>query len=83
MLHRKCKSPLGGVNVEREWLKALRGDRPTAEVAAQMGITKQYYNYIENGKRQKKMDIQLCEKISEIFGVPIATIIEYERNSDK
>lgn len=62
----------------REWLRALRGNRSSTEIAGLMGITQQYYNYIENGKRQKNMDIQLCEKISKIFDISIEEIVKNE-----
>lgn len=65
----------------REWLKTLRGDRSTADIAKLLGISQQYYSYIENGERQKRMNIQLCERISEVFGVSVMQIIEYEKQN--
>ena len=62
----------------REWLRALRGNRPASEIAALMGMSQQYYNYIENGKRQKVMDLQLVEKISKVFNISIQEIVDYE-----
>lgn len=62
----------------REWLKKLRGEMSEQDAAKKLGITQQYYNLIETGKRQKKMDIQLCEKIAKIFKVDIHTIIDWE-----
>lgn len=62
----------------REWLINLRGNIPQSEIAEKIGITQQYYSYIENGERQKKMDIQLCEKIAAIFGISVADIIQFE-----
>lgn len=62
----------------REWLINLRGEISQSEIAEKLGITQQYYSYIENGERQKKMDIQLCEKIAAIFGISIADIIKFE-----
>lgn len=62
----------------RKWLVKLRGEATQGDVAKKLGITQQYYSYIENGERQKKMDIQFCEKVAKVFGVPVADIIKYE-----
>ena len=62
----------------REWLRTLRGDRSTTDIAKELGISQQYYSYIENEERQKKMDLQLCKKISKLFGVSVADIVEFE-----
>lgn len=51
----------------REWLIKLRGNASQGDIAKKLGITQQYYSYIENGERQKKMDIQICEKIAHVF----------------
>ncbi|MBP1546330.1 MAG: helix-turn-helix transcriptional regulator [Oscillospiraceae bacterium] len=67
----------------RDWLIKLRGDSSQSEIAKKLGITQQYYSYIENGDRQKKMDIQICEKIAQIFGISVADVINYESALDK
>lgn len=66
----------------REWLKALRGERSTADIAKLLGISQQYYSYIENGERQKRMNIQLCDRISKIFDISVEQIIEYENKGE-
>lgn len=48
------------------------------DVANQLGISRQYYSAIENGERQKKMEITLVAKLSTILELPISTIIENE-----
>lgn len=65
----------------REYLKKLREEHGyTMQVVAdKIGISKQYYQRIEVGDRQKNMDITLAVKLSEIFGISIQSIIEYER----
>lgn len=65
----------------REYLKKLREEHGyTMQVIAdKIGISKQYYQCIEVGKRQQNMDITLAVKLSEIFGISIQSIIEYER----
>lgn len=57
---------------------ALRGSMSTIEAAKKLGISQQYYSYIENGKRQKRMDIQMCERIASAFGIEIYDVIKYE-----
>lgn len=65
----------------RKWLVEARKAKGMTqlEVAKVIGITESYYGYIENGERQKKMDIALAAKLSVIFGIPIERIVELER----
>lgn len=64
----------------REYLKKLRTDRGMTmqEVADSFGISKQYYEMIESGERQKKMEITLVLKISSLFGLSVEKIVELE-----
>ena len=62
----------------REWLIKLRGETSQEDIAKKLGITQQYYSYIETGERQKKMDIQICEKIASVFNISVADVIRYE-----
>ena len=65
----------------REYLKKLREERGYTMqfVADKLGISKQYYQRIEVGDRQQNMDITLAVKLSEIFGLSIQNIIDYEK----
>lgn len=65
----------------REYLKKLRESNgyTMQYVADRIGISKQYYQRIEVGDRQKNMDITLAVKLSEIFGVTIENIIKNEK----
>ena len=65
----------------RTYLKQLRADskKSMQEVAEAFGITRQYYEMIENGERQKKMDLALIVKIADFFGVPLEQVAEYEK----
>ena len=65
----------------REYLKAMRSERGLTlqNIADKLGITKQYYRLIENGERQKNMDITLACKIADGMGVSLADIVENER----
>ena len=64
----------------REYLKLMRESMGLSlqDMADKIGISRQYYQLIENGERQKKMDITLVKSIATIFGVPLETIIEQE-----
>jgi len=50
-------------------------------VADGIGITRQYYQQIENGERQKKMDMPLLEKISTVLSQPLSVLIEKEKEN--
>ena len=65
----------------REYLKEARLKRSLTmqDVADSFGISRQYYEMIESGERQRKMDITLIAKISDLFGIPMETVIENER----
>ena len=65
----------------REYLKAMRSERGLTlqNIADKLGITKQYYQLIENGERQQNMDITLACKIADVMGVSLTDIVENER----
>lgn len=65
----------------REYLKRLREEKQMSmqDVADKIGISRQYYQMIECGERQKKMDITLVKKISDVFNVPLSEIISEEQ----
>ena len=65
----------------REYLKKLRTDKGLTmqEAAKAFGISKQYYEMIESGERQKKMDVTLLMNIASLFGVSLESIVEEER----
>ncbi|NLL64122.1 MAG: helix-turn-helix transcriptional regulator [Ruminococcaceae bacterium] len=64
----------------RNYLKRLREEKKLSQQGAAelLGMTRQYYNLIENGERQKKMDIPLALKLAEIFDVSVEYILEQE-----
>lgn len=51
----------------RKWLKELRDNNNLSqyEMAKKIGITSQFYNFIENGKRRPS--IETAKKIAEIL----------------
>lgn len=64
----------------RLYLKALRESSGMSqqEVADKIGISKQYYQMIESGERQKKMDITLVKSLASVFGLSIEEICNHE-----
>lgn len=68
----------------RDWLAAARKEKGMTqlEVARAIDVSESYYYYIENGDRQKKMDVALAAKLSVVFGIPVAQIIEYENQKE-
>ena len=64
----------------RDWLKEKRTEHnyTMARMAEILNITESYYSLIEAGDRQKKMDIALAVKLSNVFGIPVEKIIELE-----
>lgn len=68
----------------RDYLIAYRNSNgiKAADMAKRLGLSESYYSQIENGKRQKKMDIALVSVISAVTGIPIAEIIERESEAE-
>ena len=64
----------------RKWLKEARTkkDMTMKQIAVELGITESYYSLIENGDRQKAMDISLAKKLSEILDIPVEKIVVLE-----
>lgn len=64
----------------REYLKELRQKHRMTQqdVAKKLGISTQYYQLLESGKRQKKLDLTVAAKLSTIFGVTVDFIISSE-----
>ena len=64
----------------REYLLTLRKEKnfTQKEIARKLDVSESYYNQIENGERQKNMDISLVNRLAVVLEVPITTIIEQE-----
>ena len=64
----------------REWLKSARKEKNLTlkEVGAALGITESYYCSIENGERQKRLDLMVASGLSKILGIPVAEIVRLE-----
>lgn len=65
----------------RDWLLSARqkSGMTQREVADKLELSESYYSYIENGERQKKMDMALVSKFSVVFGIPLSEIVEMEQ----
>lgn len=44
-------------------------------VADFLGISQNYYTYIENGERQKSLDLAYASKLAELFNVSVDWIL--------
>lgn len=64
----------------RNWLKDIRDSKGYTQqhMANLLGVTVQQYNFIENGKRQQDLNLSTASKLSDIFGLPLSTIRNYE-----
>lgn len=62
----------------RTWLCELRKSLglTLAQMGERLGISEGYYLLIEQGKRQRKMDIVLVAKLSEVSSIPVADIVQ-------
>lgn len=69
----------------RVWLNNLRkkSGMTQQEVAIQLGVTVQQYNFIENGKRQADLNLSTASKLSDIFNIPLSTIRNHEEEMRK
>lgn len=68
----------------RDWLRAMRIEKKYTmkEMGDKLNISESYYCAIENGDRQKKMDITFAASLAEIFSVPISAIVLFETAQD-
>ena len=64
----------------REWLKEKRVAQGMTmeQLSEKLDISESYYSLIESGARQKKMDVIIIGKLSTIFDMPVAEIVNLE-----
>lgn len=64
----------------RDWMRKRREELnlTAGQVAKELEITQPYYSMIENGIKQKKMDLIVAEKLSGILKMPIEDIVRAE-----
>lgn len=67
--------------MERKYLIDLRTQRNESQqdVADGIGFSRQYYSMIEDGSRQKRMDVALIALLANHFGVTVGEIVEAEQ----
>ena len=70
----RCK---GGREQVREYLIEARekAGLTQQDVANRIGISRQYYQMVETGERQKRMDLSLAGGLSVVLNIPIAEIV--------
>ena len=66
----------------REWLRNARQERGLTmkQMADELHISESYYCSIENGHRQRDMDISLVAKISGILKISMKQILKFEQS---
>lgn len=64
----------------REYLREIRKQSGLSQqdVAEKIQITRQYYQQIEKGVRQKEMSLPLLIRLSQIFEVSVLDLVEQE-----
>ena len=82
MLNFTKRQVKGGARM-REWLRDARSRAGLTmkQMADNLHISESYYCSIENGYRQKNMDISLAEGISRVLKLPIKHILKFEADS--
>lgn len=65
----------------REWLKDARTKKGLTmkDISSKLGISESYYCAIENGDRQKNMDITLVSGLSLALGISVSRIVKLEK----
>ena len=68
----------------RKWLKEHRESNgyTMKELADKLDISESYYCAIENGSRQKRMDLALVAALSATLDIPISVIVQNELGPD-
>ena len=65
----------------RQYLVSLRNEHGYSQqdVADKLNISRQYYQMIETGERQKKMDISLASGIATLYGISVLDVENFEK----
>ena len=65
----------------RQYLVSLRNEHGYSQqdVADKLNISRQYYQMIETGERQKKMDISLASGIATLYGLSVMDVENFEK----
>lgn len=78
----RCK---GGREQVREYLIEARekAGLTQQDVANRIGISRQYYQMVETGERQKRMDLSLAGVLWVVLNIPIAEIVQRESTAQE
>jgi transcriptional regulator with XRE-family HTH domain len=65
----------------RAWLKELRLSKKLTqeELSSKLGIAQTLYSKIENGDRQKDMNLSIASAIASTFKISLKRVNEYEK----
>ena len=65
----------------RSYLKELRENKKMSQqdVADKTNVSRQYYQQIEAGERQQRMEIAFAAKLADVFKVSLSRIIKCEQ----
>lgn len=68
----------------RDYLVALRKEKNLTQkqLAEKLDISESYYNQIENGERQKRMNVTIIDRLSKALDISVGDIIRYEREEE-
>ena len=66
----------------RQYLVSLRNEHGYSQqdVADKLNMSRQYYQVIEAGERQKKMDISLASCIATLYGISVMDVEKFEKS---
>lgn len=69
----------------KEWLKDLRREKGLSqeETAKCLGVSQQYLSLIEQGKRQRKISLDLALKIAKLFDVSVDFVLKHEQEDER
>lgn len=69
--------------MKRLWMKKAREEAGYSmkQAAEKLDISESYYCEIENGNRQKSLDLSFAMRISSVFGLPVKDILDNEYQS--
>jgi putative transcriptional regulator len=65
------------LNNQIRTLRFQHGEMTQKEIAERIGVTRQTVNAIESAKYSPSLEVAF--KIAEVFGVPLETVFQYER----
>lgn len=67
----------------RRWMKEMREKKGLTlkQAGSEIGVSESYYKLIEDGARQKRLDMSMAERIGKLFDLSLAKISQLEENN--